>query len=109
MQIKLFEVRDKATFLPVIAISTVSANEAQEYLLRHNGCVGSSNLVLLSRLRGNKQSYDPYSWNDRTMHTAHLYIEKHFHNLKDGDVIDVEFILGETSEPKLSERITVYE
>jgi len=35
---------------------------------------------------------------------AHDYIEKHFNELKDGDVIDVEHILGETTKKKRSER-----
>jgi len=38
------------------------------------------------------------------MTVAHAYIEKNFHNLNSGDVIDVEFILGETDKPKTSER-----
>jgi hypothetical protein len=34
---------------------------------------------------------------------AHQYIEQHWRELKDGDVIDVEFILGETDVKKTSE------
>lgn len=40
------------------------------------------------------------------MHTAHEWITKHFHTLKNGDVVDVEFILGETKVPKRSERFS---
>jgi hypothetical protein len=51
-------------------------------------------------------AYDPYHWprDPRTKPYAHVYIEAHWHDLKDGDVIDVEFILGETTSPKVSER-----
>jgi hypothetical protein len=35
---------------------------------------------------------------------AHRYIEENWNALSDGDVIDVEFILGETKEKKISER-----
>jgi hypothetical protein len=34
---------------------------------------------------------------------AHDYIRNNWPTLKDGDVIDVEFILGETNERKISE------
>lgn len=36
---------------------------------------------------------------------AHRYIESYFDKLNSGDVIDVEHILGETKEPKVSERL----
>jgi hypothetical protein len=42
----------------------------------------------------------------RTKPHAHAYIEAHWHELRDGDVIDVEFILSETAAPKRSERET---
>ena len=40
----------------------------------------------------------------RTMQVAHLYIEEHFAKLNSGDVVDVEFIMGLTKQPKISER-----
>ena len=52
---------------------------------------------------------DPHYWNDRTRMTAHQYIIDHWHELSDGDVIDVEFILGEKSTRKISERHTTGE
>jgi hypothetical protein len=42
------------------------------------------------------------------MATAHHYIYDHFDELDDGDVVDVEFILGETAIKKVSERLTVH-
>ena len=47
---------------------------------------------------------DPSGWCDRTFQIAHLWFIDHWDELKDGDVIDVEFILGESSEAKTSER-----
>jgi hypothetical protein len=38
------------------------------------------------------------------MPNAHLWIEANFDKLNDGDVVDVEFILGERAMPKVSER-----
>lgn len=104
MIVKLLEVRDRATFLPVYAISTEPSNQGQNYLLRRMG-FNSGDAIILARLNGETpSSADAYFWNDRTMQTAHLYIDEHFTELKDGDVIDVEFILGESTEKKISER-----
>jgi hypothetical protein len=50
-------------------------------------------------------AYDPYDWRGaRTKPNAHLWITEHWHEIADGDVIDVQFILGETAVPKCSER-----
>ena len=42
------------------------------------------------------------------MQAAHQFIESNWSKLKDGDVIDVEFIVGETDRPKISERLTAF-
>lgn len=104
MEVKLLEVRDRMTFLPVYAISTKPLNDSQNFLLRRMG-FNHGESVIIARLNGEtNSSADAYHWNDRTMQTAHLYIEEHFDALKDGDVVDVEFILGESTQPKISER-----
>jgi hypothetical protein len=68
-------------------------------------CDGTPN-VILTRLDGNGRGAfnDPYDWCDRTWTAAHRWIIEHWAELKDGDVVDVEFILGETTTPKESER-----
>ena len=45
---------------------------------------------------------DPYGWpgGTRTMPVAHKWILENFDRLDDGQVIDVEFILGITDHPK---------
>lgn len=106
---KLLEVRDRNTFIPVIATSMQSDDQHQSYLLGRCG-YGSAlgdGAVLLARLAGRgPAACDIYDWGDRTMRVAHEYIEREFSALKDGDVIDVEFILGETKAPKTSERVS---
>jgi len=110
MEVKILEVRDVGTFIPVLCIRPVPENEEQRYLLRRDGYRGDENerciIVVKAQCRG--CSYDPYNWplGPRTMPNAHLYIEKNWHNLRDGDVIDVEFILGEKVTKKCSERET---
>jgi hypothetical protein len=48
---------------------------------------------------------DPYDWpaNSRMKTEVHHWLCKHFDEIESGAVVDVEFILGETSSPKLSE------
>lgn len=110
MEVKCLEVRDSGTFIPVIAIRPVAANKAQEYLLRragYNAGADESCVILLpASCRGpGPATYDIYDWDDRTYKNAHHFITKHWSELADGDVVDVEYILGETSEPKRSEQM----
>jgi hypothetical protein len=111
MEIKTFEVRDRATFIPVIAIKPGARGEAERYLWSRAGYGATeeiqSSYVLLSRITGNPSndlSYDPMVWNNRTMSVAHRFIKENWNSLINGQVIDVEFILGESKEPKKSER-----
>jgi hypothetical protein len=106
---KLFEIRDAGTFIPVMATLLTSDIYEEAYLI---GRAGYQNYVdptsiMVTRLHDCLSANDPYEWTNRTMYTAHQYIESHFHDLKTGDVIDVQFILGETSVPKVSERLEV--
>lgn len=104
MEIKVFEIRDKATFIPACAIKMASTNEKEDYLLRRAGFASGDHVVLM-RFHDDEAHYDPYAWgNRRTLTNAHQYIAKYFDSLESGDVIDVEFILGETRDPKASER-----
>jgi len=114
LETKVFEIRDRATFFVAYATRAVPASDwrdisirqAESYLLRRDG-FGPDNgpFVILCRPDG-RSFYDPYSWADRTHTTAHLHITENWDDLLSGAVIDVEFILGETAAPKLSERIT---
>jgi hypothetical protein len=122
MQAKALEIRDDGTFIPALAVDMnpsapngpYSPNaeilRAQQYLLRRCGyaCDGRPN-ILVTHLDGNGSpaTNDPYHWGGRTWPVAHDYIIKNWDRLKDGDVVDVEFILGETKAPKVSERMAV--
>jgi hypothetical protein len=108
MEVKCLEIRDSMTFIPVICIRPVPDNEGQRYLLRRDGYSGKSSerciIMIDAQCRG--VAYDPYDWDQdtRTKINAHIYIEEHWADLIDGDVIDVEFIKGESSIKKISER-----
>jgi hypothetical protein len=101
MTTKTLEIRDRATTIGALAIE-VSAKDG--YLMRRAGF--GQPMVYLIMLASQQCRYDPWAWHDRTMHTAHLYIADHFADLEDGQVVDVEFILGETRKPKKSEQLT---
>ena len=108
---KLLEVRDRATFVPVIAIKPRPYNEEERYLLARAGYGRSASdherYVLMSRLAGHSELiYDPDAWGNRTMIVAHAYIRDNWESISNGQVIDVEFILGESDNPKTSERLT---
>jgi len=118
MIVKALEIRDAATFIPVIAIKMVpdyvfrfDETNPERYLLRRSGYNFDDPSVVLCRMNcsgvDRNATYDPYAWGNqtRTMPVAHDYITKNFDNLNSGDVVDVEFILGETKQPKQSERI----
>lgn len=106
---KILEIRDEGTFIPCLAIKMIPANQDQEYYL-HDRCGYPQDFtsIMVTNLNGERHaSADPYFWVDRTWNVAHNYITENFDDLKDGDVVDVSFILGETKECKVSERFTV--
>lgn len=106
MEIKLLEIRDRMTFIQAIAISTKPSNHGQRYLLASAGYGSDSACILFGYAGGKGQlTYNAHDWPDsRTMYNAHKYVKEHFDELKDGDVVDVEFILGETEEKKISQQ-----
>lgn len=110
MKAKALELRDTATFIPILAVDMNPENDRQRYLLRRCGypCDGTPNIIV-TRLDGDGlATNDPYSWPTgsaaRTFGIAHNWIIDHWDELRDGDVVDVEFILGVTAKPKISER-----
>lgn len=109
MTSKLFELRDKGTFVPVLCTLMESAHDQERWLLRRAGYGVGSNLVMMTGLANHpdKASYSPYDWAmDRTRHVAHQYITDHWEELETGAVVDVEYILHERETPKQSERTT---
>jgi hypothetical protein len=103
MTTKFLEIRDRATFIPALAIQ-ISGEDG--YLSRRAG-FGEVPMVYLIALATEKAHYDPFGWGNRTMNTAHQFIEANFDALVDHAVVDVEFVLGERDAPKVSERATV--
>lgn len=102
MKTKIFEIRDRATFIPVLCTKLKSYDQREASLLGAAGYSAESNFVMVTELENpkNTQYSCYYGRNDRTFTVAHQHIEENFDSLKTGDVIDVEFILGETTKRK---------
>ena len=109
---KMFEVRDRGTFIPVIGFLLTTDNEREIQLLARAGFSYKSvskwhdsdfKFMLYINLCTYAAQCDPYDWPDRTNHCAHKYIQENWFKLDTGSVIDVEFILGETKTRKESE------
>lgn len=111
MEVKCLEVRDSGTFIPVICIKPVPENEGQRYLLRRDGYSlrPDDPIIIMIDAQCRGVSYDPYEWSgSRTKAIAHNFIMEHWSELADGDVVDVQFIIGERDRPKTSERESVH-
>src|ERR1035437_7365583 len=110
---KTFEVRDAATFIPVRAVKLAPDCGEDRYLLSRAGYgimpKVQEKYVLLCRIDGGggECHSDFHDWPNRTMHEAHKFIIKHFTALQSGEVIDIEYILGERIDKKLSEAFEI--
>lgn len=122
MEAKLFEVRDRGTFIPVLAVlllptvpQPVTATqtmgfaqylEKERYLLARCG-FRTVRMVQLTHLQSMKTHHEDWEWEQdgtRTMGAAHRHILRAWDMLKTGDVIDVEYLAGESKTAKVSER-----
>lgn len=101
---KFIEIRDRGTFVPSIAFDLTRADH---YLADRAG-FGDQRCVVLLSLATYRAHYDPYDWGDRTYHVAHLWLAEHWDDVASGDVVDVQFILGETAAPKVSESVKIW-
>lgn len=112
---KLLEIRDRATFIPALAIQFDSENEAERYLVASAGYgqtrEAQRGYIALYRIDGEtgQITTSSYAWKGpRTMHIAHKYIQEHWPEINSGDVIDVEHILDESKAMKMPERLERY-
>lgn len=105
IETKIFEVRDRGTMMPVIATKLVSTDKlpGEIYLLERGGYSAQCPQVVVHFLEPDEGSGDPDKWTTRTRAIAHQYILKHWDKIRTCDVIDVEFVLGESKTCKVSE------
>lgn len=116
METKLFEVRDRGTFIPAVCIKLSPSNIEERYLIAMAGYglqpKKQSEYILMGKLNELNFQDSPFGHPGfpivRTMGMAHQHVQKNWDELKSGDVIDVEFIMGETTEKKESQRLEGY-
>lgn len=119
METKILEVRDEGTFIPVLCVDMnprldarvepSASQRIQAYYMRRCGypCDRRPNIAITNlNMDGGPAWNDPDGWGTRTMSVAHNFILEHWSTLRDGDVVDVQFVLGKTKQPKVSERLT---
>lgn len=105
---RVLEIRDRGTLIPALAVRLKPWNEASQALMEAAGYWGDWKPVMLIDMATHDACVNPRAWGERrgarTLPTAHEYIEKHWDEVRDGDVIDVRFILGESEAPVEPER-----
>lgn len=107
MEIKIVEIRDASTRIDAIAIRMIAANPIEShYIHDHAGYDPDGSSVILVRLDDGRGQNDPYQWPGGTMRHAHLYIQRFYPQISDGDVVDVEFNNGDSLQPKTAERLS---
>jgi hypothetical protein len=104
-KVKYFEIRDSATCISAMAVAPKSQNAAERFILGREGYGTGEGYLILTHLGSGETYSDPYKWPTyRTMRIAHQYLQKNWFNLESGEVIDVEYIEGERTTPKKSDR-----
>jgi hypothetical protein len=103
MIVKALEIRDEGTCISMLAIKPIAENEAQRAILRHAGYGDGTDYVVLVGAHDWEGGYNPARQRGHTRQVAHHWIKTHFDELKDGDIVDVEFILGKRAAPKETE------
>jgi hypothetical protein len=113
MRSVIVEIRDRGTFISALAVQFGSEHEQERWLLATSGYgrtrEDQERYVMLVKIQGGEPCaahIHPFTWgqNPRTYFVAHQWIAEHFHELTPGCVVDVQFILGETAQPKTSDR-----
>ena len=101
---KFFEVRDRMTFIPAMAVRVASSHElTRADRLRRRAGYGEGGVIYFTHLQTGETHNDPHDWDTRTMAQAHNYAELNWEKLQDGELIDVRVLLGEEVTPCPSE------
>lgn len=110
METKVFELRDRGTFIPLLAVKAPrSPDERERWLLRRSGWstfdVETGMILVIGSLVTGKYAHDPLELGGgRTYHAAYRHIMDNWDSLRNGQVICVEHILGERETPKETEQ-----
>lgn len=105
---KVFEVRDHATNISVLATCGMPLGYDARQMTRERDILSFAGydrlLIIVTRLTDLETQRDPNDWRSpRTMPAAHAYIEQHWDTLQSGALIDVRVVLGESDAPCASD------
>jgi hypothetical protein len=93
MECKTFEILDRATLTPVLAIRLEPSNEQDRYLLTRAGyeAEAQGNYVLLCQVDGGggRCTFDCYEWKSRTYRIAHDFATRYWHELPARAVVEI--------------------
>lgn len=64
METKIFEIRDRATFIPVMATKMKSDDNVERWYLRRMGYGVDCNLIMVVPLQGGMAEYSFYKWGE---------------------------------------------
>lgn len=103
METKLIEVRDIMTTVVVLAVRMTASDKRERKLIAREGFNTAYPLVIFHPLSRTKATWNLYDWNDRTFQAAHSELQLKWDLYNSGDVLDVEYVLGETDTPKESD------
>lgn len=100
--IKIVEIRDRATFIPAMAIKLLPNNIDENFLFKSIGYWSSKPCILLIPLEApwsSARCSNECRVVGRSMHEAHKWIESNWDSIVNCQVIDVEYILKEVEKP----------
>jgi len=115
MDTRIIEIRDSGTTIICMASKFGALSSWEEWAVARSGYGSDMEsrgwYVILWPMDGGSSlcTTDPFDWpasrGGRTMFEAHRWLRDtaDWENIKSGSVVDVEFLLGETDEPKKSE------
>lgn len=113
MLTKTFEIIDKAWSRPVIATKITPWCAADTRLLAQAGIgfniEGRSNIILVTVILDGEgcSRIDAQGWpySPRGLRIAHHYFDFHFDILESGELIDIEYLVGETKTKRIDDTI----
>jgi hypothetical protein len=105
-EVKLFELRDRGTFIEIYMTKIRPVSLRERGLMRRAGWRVEDPLYTMTRLDLSETMMSEYQAdvaNSRTFGVAFKWIVNNWDMLTSGDLVCVEYILGERAEPKPTE------
>jgi len=107
--VKFLEVRADGYFLSMLAVGAYPTidklNDREIWILNRAGRSAKHTQILLMDLVSGASSWEPGNWTDRETTITHVHLLSNWKSIKSGDVIDIQYILGERKTIRLSEQV----